>query len=60
MARIVRLHAFGGPEHLRIEERPSPLPEPGDVRLRVQVARVDAYRFVLANQQMGTVIVECP
>ena len=117
MARIVRLHAFGGPEHLRIEELASGRPGKGEVRLRVQAARVtrdhysflngrqfqghgfaqptlpsrlgyeareyvlgrlatgrlaprvaktlplegtvDAHRFVLTNDQMGTVILEC-
>ena len=55
MTRIARLHAFGGPEHLRVEDLASS-----------RVARtfpldeiVDAYRFVLTNEQMGTVMVEC-
>jgi len=36
MPRIVRFHALGGPENLRIEDAPSPVPGPGEVKLRMQ------------------------
>ena len=35
MTRIVRLHDFGGPEVLKIDEVETPEPGPGEVRLRV-------------------------
>jgi len=41
MPRIVRLHAFGGPENLRIEDVPSQPPGPGEVRIRVEAAGVN-------------------
>lgn len=40
MAKIVRLHAFGGPEHLRIEDLDVDAPGAGEVRIRVLAARV--------------------
>ena len=36
MPRIVRFHALGAPENLRIEDAPSPVPGPGEVKLRMQ------------------------
>ncbi|HTX15839.1 MAG TPA: zinc-dependent alcohol dehydrogenase family protein [Candidatus Baltobacteraceae bacterium] len=36
MARMVRFHATGGPEVLRIQEEPIPEPGKGEVRLRVK------------------------
>ena len=55
MTRIVRLHAFGGPEHLRAEDMASPQPGPGEVRLRAQAARVtrDHYSFMNGRQFKG-------
>jgi NADPH:quinone reductase-like Zn-dependent oxidoreductase len=52
MPRIVRLHAFGGPENLRIEEAPSQQPGPGEVRLRVEAAGVnrDHFTFMSGHQ----------
>ncbi|HEX4003778.1 MAG TPA: zinc-dependent alcohol dehydrogenase family protein [Candidatus Acidoferrales bacterium] len=35
-AKVVRFHATGGPEVLKIEEEPIPAPGKGEVRLRVQ------------------------
>jgi len=39
--RVVRLHSFGGPENLRIEDVPSQQPGPNEVRLRVEAAGVN-------------------
>ncbi|TIV63055.1 MAG: NADPH:quinone reductase, partial [Mesorhizobium sp.] len=36
MARVVRFHARGGPEVLRIEDVEVPPPGPGEVRIRVK------------------------
>jgi NADPH2:quinone reductase len=44
--RAVRVHEFGGPEVLRIEEVPDPSPGPGQVLVRLRAAgvnTVDAY-----------------
>lgn len=36
MSQVVRFHAHGGPEQLRIEDLPVGAPGPGEVRLRVE------------------------
>ena len=33
------LHEYGGPEVVRIEEVPDPVPGPGEVRIAVRAAR---------------------
>ncbi len=55
MPRIVRLHGFGGPENLRVEEEPSQQPGPGEVRLRVEAAGVnrDHFTFMSGHQFRG-------
>jgi NADPH:quinone reductase-like Zn-dependent oxidoreductase len=55
MPRIVRLHSFGGPENLRVEEAPSAPPGPGEVRLRVEAAGVnrDHFTFMSGHQFRG-------
>ena len=55
MPRIVRLHAFGGPENLRIEDAPSQQPGAGEVRLRVEAASVtrDHFMFMSGRQFRG-------
>jgi NADPH:quinone reductase-like Zn-dependent oxidoreductase len=55
MPRIVRLHGFGGPENLRVEEASSPEPGPGEVRLRVEAAGVnrDHFTFMSGHQFSG-------
>ena len=35
MTRVVRIHEFGGPEVLRLDEVPLQIPGPGEVRIRV-------------------------
>jgi NADPH2:quinone reductase len=39
--RAVRIHAYGGPEVMRLEELPLPALQPGHVLLRVQAASVN-------------------
>lgn len=41
MMKAVRMHAFGGPEALVLEEVPRPEPGPGDVLIRVNAAGVN-------------------
>ncbi|WP_158817482.1 zinc-dependent alcohol dehydrogenase family protein [Methylocapsa sp. S129] len=36
MVRSIRIHTFGGPEALEIEDIPNPEPGPGEVRLRIR------------------------
>jgi NADPH:quinone reductase len=39
--RAVRVHEFGGPEVLRIDELPVPEPGPGEVRVRIEASGVN-------------------
>jgi len=36
MSRVVRFHAYGGPEVLRIEDEPLPTPGPGEIQVRIE------------------------
>ena len=36
MSKIVRIHAYGGSETMKLEELPDGQPEKGEVRLRIQ------------------------
>ena len=38
MPKVVRFHQLGGPEVLTLEDQPLRVPQPGEVRLRVQAA----------------------
>jgi NADPH:quinone reductase-like Zn-dependent oxidoreductase len=60
MPRVVRLHTFGGPENLRIEDVPSQQPGPGEVRLRVEAAGInrDAFTFMKGEHYSGHGIIE--
>lgn len=55
MTRIVRLHAFGGPENLRIDELVSPQPGTGEALLRIEAAGInrDHYTFMSGHQFSG-------
>src|SRR5712691_1330279 len=39
--RVIHLYRFGGPEQLKLEEKPRPEPSPGEVLLRVHAAGVN-------------------
>lgn len=39
--RVVRVHRYGGPEQLKLEEQPRPVPQEGEVLLRVYAAGVN-------------------
>lgn len=48
------LHAFGPPAHLRYEEVPTPVPEPGQVRIKVAAAGVHLVDTALrAGEALG-------
>lgn len=55
MPKIVRLHRFGGPENLRIDELPTQPPGPDEVRLRIQAASItrDQFTFMAGEQFRG-------
>jgi NADPH2:quinone reductase len=66
--QVVRVHDYGGPEVMRLEELPTPEPGPGQVRVRVAAAGVnfiDIYHrsgqyqvplpFALGREGAGTV-----
>ena len=41
--KAIRVHQFGGPEVLKLEEIPTPKPEAGQVLLRVRAVGVNPY-----------------
>jgi NADPH2:quinone reductase len=41
--KAIRVHEFGGPEALKLEEVPTPKPGPGEVLVRVHAAGVNPY-----------------
>jgi len=55
MAKIVRLHAFGGPENLKIDEVQLPQPGAGEALLRIEAAGInrDHYTFMSGHQFSG-------
>jgi NADPH:quinone reductase-like Zn-dependent oxidoreductase len=64
MNRSVRIHEFGGPEALRLEDVVVGEPGAGEVRLRIHAIglnRTDdianAHRFTEAGEQIGKIVV---
>lgn len=49
--RAIRQHAFGGPEELRLEEVPDPIPRATEVRIRVHSAGVHLIDTILREGQ---------
>jgi NADPH:quinone reductase-like Zn-dependent oxidoreductase len=41
MMRVVNIHSYGGPERLKLEEKPRPAPSSGEVLVRVYAAGVN-------------------
>ena len=37
----IRIHSYGGPETMRLEDLPTPVPGPGQALVRVQAASVN-------------------
>lgn len=48
--KAIRVHATGGPEVLRVEDIPTPTPQPGEVLIRVEAAGVN---FIDIYQRSG-------
>jgi NADPH:quinone reductase-like Zn-dependent oxidoreductase len=47
--KAVRIHEFGGPETLRVEDLPMPKPGQGEVRIRVMAASVNPVDYKMRN-----------
>lgn len=55
--RAIRIHDFGGPERLGVEDLPLPEPGPGQVRLRVEAAGLN---FIDTYQRSGLYRISLP
>jgi NADPH:quinone reductase len=55
--KAIRVHAFGGPEVLRLEDIPAPRPAAGQVLIRVRAAGVNPYDTYMRN---GTYAIKPP
>jgi NADPH:quinone reductase-like Zn-dependent oxidoreductase len=49
--KIVRLHSFGGPENLRLDDIVSRPPGPGEVRLHIEAAGINRDHFTFMSGQ---------
>lgn len=59
--RAVRMHQYGGPEVLKVEELPSPSPGPHDVRVAVHASSVNPVDFkIRAGGQRAVVWLDLP
>jgi NADPH:quinone reductase-like Zn-dependent oxidoreductase len=47
--KAVRIHEFGGPDMLRVEDLPIPEPGPGEARIRVMAASVNPVDYKMRN-----------
>lgn len=54
--RAVRMHSYGGPEVLRLELVPSPVPGPHDVRVGVRAAGVNPVDFKIRSGGQRSVV----
>jgi NADPH:quinone reductase-like Zn-dependent oxidoreductase len=54
-AKAVRIHAFGGPDVLRLEEVPRPEPKAGQVLIRVYAAGVNPVDWKIREGSLGRV-----
>jgi NADPH:quinone reductase-like Zn-dependent oxidoreductase len=52
MTRSVRIHEFGGPDVLRIEDVAIPKPKAGEVRLRVHAIGVNRTEVTLRSGRL--------
>ncbi|MFC0204651.1 zinc-dependent alcohol dehydrogenase family protein [Novosphingobium soli] len=55
MARVVRFHAFGGPDVLRVEEVEVPEPAPGEVRVDVAAIGLNRVEAIYRSGGFGPV-----
>src|SRR5690242_2162263 len=51
--KVIRIHAYGGPEVMQLEELPTPAPGPGEVLVRVQAASVN---FLDVQKRRGELV----
>src|SRR5690349_15305644 len=51
--KVIRIHAYGGPEVMQLEELPAPAPGPGEVLVRVQAASVN---FLDVQKRRGELV----
>jgi NADPH:quinone reductase-like Zn-dependent oxidoreductase len=51
MPKIVRFHALGGPEVLKIEEQPTPEPKQGEVRIKVKAIGLNRAEWMFMHGQ---------
>src|SRR4028118_2183370 len=58
--RAIRLHSFGGPDRLVLDELPDLTPGPGQVRIAVEVAGVHLVDTVLRRGDPGPVSLPLP
>lgn len=56
MPKIVRFHAFGGPEQLRLEDAPSQRPGEGEVKLRVQATGLNRAEALYLRGSFGEAV----
>ena len=49
----IRIHSYGGPEVMRWEELPTPVPGPGQVLVRVEAASVN---FLDVQKRRGELV----
>jgi NADPH2:quinone reductase len=51
--QAIRIHAYGGPEVMRLEELPTPVPGPGEALVRVHAASVN---FIDVQKRRGELV----
>jgi len=54
--KAIRVHAYGGPDQLRLEEAPQPKAESGKVLVRIHAASVNPIDFKLASGNMRQIM----
>lgn len=55
MTRVVRIHEFGGPEVLRVDEIPLQTPRRGEVRIRVAAIGLNRVEAIYREGSFGPV-----
>lgn len=58
--KAVRIHAFGGPDELKVEDLPIPAPGPGEVLIRVEAAGVNPVDFKIRSGDFNPVGLQPP
>src|SRR5580692_8313970 len=53
--KAVRIHSFGGPDVLRLEEVPKPEPKPGEVLVRLHAAGVNPVDWKIREGHLGKI-----